>query len=195
MTPSATCCASALVIACANVLAAPARAGGDTLPEPIIEVSAEDGRYSIRFELETALPLATIHTLVTDYRHLHQINPSIRESRLVAAPRPNEKYVYTRVEGCVVVFCSELGRLERVHEPSYGVIESEIVPEQSDFRRGTARWRLESIASGTRIRYDADFEPKQKLLPWLGPWMVRRVLREQLLTSAARLRGQSYGRD
>ncbi|MGF1642940.1 MAG: SRPBCC family protein [Thiotrichales bacterium] len=173
----------------------PSPAVAEPLPAPLIEVDAADGRYAIRFELETELPYAAVYHLITDYNRLNRLNPHIRESRIVAAPSADALQVYTRIEGCVLVFCSELIRLEHIREPARGTIESEIVPEYSDFRRGHAIWRIEATAMGTRVRYDATFEPKRKLLPWLGPWMVRQVLREQLTDSAARLRGGVALRD
>ncbi len=157
--------------------------------EPHIEVTAEENRYTIHFELTSPLPYATVYALITDYNRLGRLNPSITESRLVALPAPGEKHVFTKLHGCVLLFCETLKRVERVTEPERGVIATEIIPEQSDFRTGVATWRLSPDGEGTWIRYDAVIEPKRKLLPVVGPWLVRKHIKDELALSAERLRG------
>jgi hypothetical protein len=163
---------------CFALLAAPllSRAGG------VLDssVSYDAGVYSLSIEARIDAPAAVVYRLITDYDHLQDINPAIRESRILRADSP-EKYrirVVTRV--CVLFYCRDVTQSQdMVQSPGY-LLEANILPEISDFRRGRAQWRLTAEGDSTLMQFRAELVPDFFMPPLIGPWLIRREMVNQI---------------
>jgi Polyketide cyclase / dehydrase and lipid transport len=163
---------------CCALLAAPllSRAGG------VLDssVSYDEGVYSLSIDARIDAPAAMVYRLITDYDHLQDINPAIRESRILRADSP-EKYrirVVTRV--CVLFYCRDVSQSQDMLQlPGY-IIEATLLPENSDFRRGRAQWRLTAEGDSTLMHFRADLVPDFFLPPLIGPWLIRREMANQI---------------
>lgn len=163
---------------CFALLAAPllSRAGG------VLDssVSYDAGVYSLSIEARIDAPAAMVYRLITDYDHLQDINPAIRESRILRADSP-EKYrirVVTRV--CVLFYCRDVTQSQdMVQSPGY-LLEANILPEISDFRRGRAQWRLTAEGDSTLMQFRAELVPDFFMPPLIGPWLIRREMANQI---------------
>jgi hypothetical protein len=60
-------------------------------------------------------------------------------------------------------------------------------PAASDFRHARELWQLQPHAGGTRLTYQAEFEPAFFVPPLIGPWLIKARLRSELEDIAARL--------
>ena len=86
-------------------------------------------------------------------------------------------YVVNR--GCVLFFCKSLtreGRVEREHNRAMRAFAD---PEKSDFRRADEVWEFSEEAGGTRVIYRLKMEPAFWVPPAIGPWMIKRKLRNE----------------
>jgi len=163
---------------CFALLAAPllSRAGG------VLDssVSYDAGVYSLSIEARIDAPAAMVYRLITDYDHLQDINPAIRESRILRADSP-EKYrirVVTRV--CVLFYCRDVTQSQdMVQSPGY-LIEATVLPQDSDFRRGRAQWRLIAEGDSTLMQFRAELVPDFFMPPLIGPWLIRREMANQI---------------
>ncbi len=149
-----------------------------------IGVDYEEGRYHIQFRLETALPPHEVYSKLTNYNHLNQINPSILESKLLGIEADGTRRVYSMIRGCVMLFCENLRRVERVQERSPHLIVSEILPELSDFKSGLSQWHIFPSETGSQIFFEAMLEPKRSLKVFIGIWLVKRSIKKELELSA-----------
>jgi len=149
-----------------------------------VVVNYEEGRYHIQFMLETTLPPHDVYSKLTNYNHLDQINPSILESKLLGMEPDGTRRVYSMMRGCVMFFCENLRRVERVQERSPNLIVSEILPELSDFKSGRSQWRILPSETGSQIFFEAMLEPKRPLKVFIGVWLVKKSIRKELELTA-----------
>ena len=85
------------------------------------------------------------------------------------------------VEQCILVFCFDLHFIEKVEAIGRQEFLATIIPEESNFRRGTARWQLEPLGTQrTRLRVMAEQEPDFWIPPVIGPAIIKRVFRKEI---------------
>ena len=179
--------ASKLVRACAltflSVVASEAHAA-DILQ---LRVSDNGGVYHISLVTEVDAPAEYVHRVLTDYVHIHRLNPSITESDILSPPGNGAVRVRTRIRDCVLIFCMELDRVEDVFEvPPYDLY-SVIVPEMSNFRSGKSHWHIRSDGERSKVSYDAEMQPDFLVVPLIGPSFIKDKLRKEMTASLARI--------
>lgn len=86
-------------------------------------------------------------------------------------------YVVNR--GCVMFFCKSLKRQGRVERERNRVMRAFADPEKSDFRRADEVWEFSEEGGGTRVVYRLTMEPAFWVPPAIGPWMIKRKLRNE----------------
>jgi Polyketide cyclase / dehydrase and lipid transport len=166
---------------CCALLAAPilSRAGG------VLDssVSHDAGVYSLSIEARIDAPAAMVYRLITDYDHLHDVNPAIRESRILRTFSPEKYRIRTVTRVCVLFHCRDvIQSQDMVQLPGY-IIEANILPQDSDFRRGRAQWRLSAEGDSTVMHFRAELVPDFFMPPLIGAWLIRRVMVNQLTES------------
>lgn len=150
-------------------------------------VTSNDGEYSIRLEMTLNVPAKYVREVLTDYRHIYRLNPSIIESRIMDKPGHNITRVYTKITDCVLFFCTEISRVEDVHESESGHIIAKIVAEQSDFNSGLTSWEITENNGQSRIIYDALMRPGFFIPPVVGDYFVKSKLKQSLVMSFKRI--------
>ena len=163
---------------CCTLLAAPllSRAGG------VLDssVSYEAGVYTLSIEALIDAPAEMVYRLITDYDHLHDINPAIRESRILRTYSPVKHRIRTVTRVCVLFYCRDVTQSQdMVQSPGY-TIDADILPQSSDFRRGRGQWRLTAEGDATVMDFHAELEPAFFLPPLIGPWLIRREMVNQI---------------
>jgi hypothetical protein len=91
------------------------------------------------------------------------------------------------MRACVLFLCKTVRRVQDVALQPNGDITASAVPALSDFSRAEEHWRIIPQGSGTRIHYDAQLVPDFFVPPMLGPWLLKRAIRRDLLGAAARI--------
>jgi hypothetical protein len=152
-----------------------------------VAVEEHDGVYHIRVQAMLDAPMSRVWEVLTDYRHLHRVNPSISESELLPAQGDGLVRVRTRIEDCVVLICRALERVEEVHELGPSAIIAETLPGSRDFKSGTARWNLGRAGDRTLLVYESWIEPDFFVPPLIGPALLKKKLQEQTVRSLERI--------
>jgi uncharacterized protein YndB with AHSA1/START domain len=165
------------LLGCA-LLAAPllSRAGG------VLDssVSYDAGVYTLSIEALINAPADRVYHLITNYDHLHAINPAVRESRILRTYSPEKHRIRTVTRVCVLFYCRDVTQSQdMVQSPGY-LIEANILPQDSDFQRGSARWRLTAEGEVTVMRFRAELVPAFFMPPLIGPWLIRREMVNQI---------------
>jgi len=163
-------------------------AGGLAAAELIsLEVGHEGETFTVRLEMKLDVTAEHVHQVLTDYHQLHRLHPSIVESRILPSPGGGYSRVFTRMESCVLFFCSEITRVEDVYQSASGDLLAIIVPEQSDFKTGTAVWRMAEHGKYTVLVYEASMQPDIFIPPMIGIYLVKEKIKDDLLVSFKRI--------
>ncbi|MCK5498236.1 MAG: hypothetical protein KAI77_03495, partial [Gammaproteobacteria bacterium] len=85
------------------------------------------------------------------------------------------------------IFCVEINRVEDVYESSPYVLRTVIVPSLSNLRSGNAKWKIEDMEEYTEIVYQAQLEPDFNVFPIVGSAILKRKLRQEMMTSMAKI--------
>jgi len=141
-----------------------------------VVVTYEDGRYELVADAYMDAPREAIFLVLTDYDGFGRISSAYKEFGFLDPTPEGTPVVFTRMAGCVLVFCVSMRRVERLEAQAPGFIRTVILPEQSDFRYGLAEWWLEPEGTGTRVTYHMAMEPDFWVPPIVGPWMLQHRL-------------------
>ena len=171
---------------CAALLAAVCCAAASGANFERAEVTHETGRYQLRFVVDLSAATAAVRALLTDYDHLDRLSAHIVESRRLTAGDGGAR-VRIVLEACVFVFCKTVRRVMAVETRANGDILTLADPAESDFRHAREIWQVNPQDRGTRLVYEAEFEPSFFVPPLIGPWLIKSRLRGALEEIATRL--------
>ena len=143
-----------------------------------LKIEYRSGRYELVSHIYVDAPREAIFHVLTDYDHFNRISRVYEESGFMEPAADGTPVVYTRMRGCVLFFCKNMTRVERLETREPGFIHTITLPEQSDFRYSISEWILEPEGSGTSVIYRAVLEPDFWLPPIIGPWALKRRLLE-----------------
>ena len=113
---------------------------------------------------------------------------------MLGSPVDGETDVFTRIRACVMLFCRELERTERVTAQPPTLVEAVVLPETGDFDAGVVRWDLRGLPGGrTHVDYVAEIQPRFWVPPLVGKRLLSAAMRkttgELFLAVEARARG------
>ena len=146
-----------------------------------------DGRYTVAFDMLLDAETARVRELMTDYDHLDRLSAIVTRSRVLAVRPDGSRRIRLDMRACVLFLCKTVRRVQDVETHANGDITTRAVPSLSDFSHAEEHWRIVPQGNGTRIRYDAHMVPDFFVPPILGPWLLQRALRRDLLGAAALL--------
>jgi hypothetical protein len=141
-----------------------------------LDVSRDSGRYELLAHVVMQAPPEAIFDVLTDYDGLGRISSIYKESGYLDPDEDGTPLVYTRVEGCLLFFCMNMRRVERLESRRPHWIRTTALPEHSDFHFSQAEWLLEPDQDGTRVTYRLEMEPDFFVPPVIGPWVLKRRL-------------------
>lgn len=160
-----------------------------TAAELVFSEAARVGeRYRVQVEMRLAIPAERALAQLTDYRHLAQLNPAIRVSRVLEQTAERTR-VYLETRGCVMFLCRTLRQVQSVRvSPDGQRIEARVEPDSGSFHYGRLVWQLTpESAHTTLISFRAELEPAVWVAPFIGPWAIRNLLQEQTQTTMLNL--------
>ena len=155
----------------------------DALEIKELNVFENGGVYHININAAIDAPAENVHKVLTDYKHLYHLNPSIVESRVLPSPDKKAVRVKTRISNCVLIFCMELYRTEDVYELSSNHLRTIIVPSLSNFSSGRSDWKIEPQGEHSQVIYEGLLEPDFEVFPIIGPSIIKAKLRKELVVS------------
>ena len=173
-----------------TILAACCVAGyGSSAALKTIDVKRNRDRYQVVADTHLAAAPSAIYAILMDFDHdrYQQISDIYKESSYLAPDIDGTPLVYTRVEGCLLLFCRSMRRVERLEVVKPRFIRATAVPERSDFKYSMAEWTLEPEGDGTRVVYRMEMEPSFWLPPFVGPWFLKRTLLHGAPTAVGRI--------
>jgi len=158
-----------------------------------LEVEENDDIYQLHIEMDLDAPADTVRSVLTDYQHWTQLNPSITASEIIRTTQKNRIRLATRYERCVLAFCVDLKKVEDIVEDSDGRIQAFTEPGLSNYQCGRASWTLMDTGHGTRVIHKAIFKPEIWVPPLIGTSIVKDTIGEEALVSLQRLECRARG--
>jgi hypothetical protein len=173
-----------LAAACAAAFIASLGAGEASAAQ-LNEVTVSNGQAGLRLTFDAVVdaPERRVYQVLSDYARFGRMNPAIISMSVAPAPDGRGSRVRSVLKSCVWFFCRTVVTVEDVTEPDGRTIEARIVPGQGDFEGGSSLWRLTAEGARTRLRYQSTRVASFWIPPLIGPWMIKRTLREQLEAS------------
>jgi hypothetical protein len=159
------------------------------------EVTHTDGRYRLRFEVRLAAEPAQVRRRLTDYDHLDRLSRVIVASRRLPDGADGAARVHQAMRACVLFLCRTVQRVLEVETADNGDILTRTDPGASDFEHGEETWQILAEDNGTRLRYRASQTPRFFIPPFIGPWLLKSRLRDELDTVAQRLEARDAPAD
>jgi len=154
---------------------------------PEIEINEHSGAYHIKVVALIAAPASYVRDVLTDYRLIYRLNPSIIESDVLKQDDDGAINVRTKVVGCAAYFCEELDRVEKVRLLPSGDLQAEIIPELSQFKSGKTLWRIKPVGDYCEVTYVSDMEPDIYIPPVVGKFLIKKSIREEMQISFTNL--------
>lgn len=142
-----------------------------------LTVTEQESSYTIRVDVQVAVPLTAAWRLLTDYPHLDRLNDAIRRSEVLARRSDTRHLVRVDAEACVLFYCKKLVLVQNVYQQPHSRLLATIVPMQSSFRFGEANLELQPDGGMTRMRLYARITPKFWVPPYIGTWLIEWKLR------------------
>ena len=145
------------------------------------------GEYHVSTEVVLHAPADSVRAVLTDYVHAYRLNPSITESAILPPFEQGVVRLMTQIEECFALYCVDMVSVADIKELPSGDLEVVLVPELSSFRSGTAEWRIQSQEGDSRVHYELRLEPDFFIPPVIGPVIIMKRLREEILATFSRL--------
>ncbi|MEE8216936.1 MAG: SRPBCC family protein [Acidiferrobacterales bacterium] len=164
---------------------ASACAGGVTIR--MLEVTRSDDTYVVNFDVLLATTPAAARAILSDYKNWPRLAENMGKPTLVKTFADGRQRIRLSIRSCVLFMCQTIRQLKDVWVRRNGDIVSVMISGESDFRSGRERWQIEPEQGRTRVRYHAEFVPSFSLLPLIGPWILKRELRQTLINIATNL--------
>ena len=134
-----------------------------------------------------AAPANYVRYVLTDYKHIYRLNPSIIESDVLEQHDDGSVSLRTKAVGCAAYFCEELDRVEKVRLLPSGDLQAEIIPELSQFKSGKTLWRIKPMGDYCEVTYLSDMEPDIYIPPVVGKFLIKKYIREEMQISFTNL--------
>ena len=145
-----------------------------------VEVLKGDTGLRLAFDAVVEAPERQVYAVLSDYARFGRMNPAIMSMSVAPSPDGHGARVRSVLKSCVWFFCKTVVTVEDVTEPDARTIATRIVPGLGDFESGSSLWRLTADGARTRLHYEATRVASFWIPPLIGPWAIKRSLREQL---------------
>lgn len=152
-----------------------------------MEFWEQDNHYYLRSASTIEAPPELIFNTLLDYQNFYRLSGGIKETRYLEPDADGTPVAFTLVESCVLFFCRQVKKTERVLVKSDSVIELEADPKRSDFKYLHGRWSITKKNNQTILSYEMDMVPDFWIPPLIGTWALKRKLYHSAMNMAHRI--------
>lgn len=157
---------------------------GAGAPEPVVKVERDASVFRIEAQMSVNVDPATAWDVLTDYNHLAEFMPDMRESRIVSEPGEPVRVEQKAMTGFLVFRFPIEVVLEVEESPCSRVAFRSIKGNVKELR---GEWRIAGDRSPVTILYATDLEPSFWVPPLVGPALVRADVEAQMVGLAGEM--------
>ncbi len=159
-----------------------------------VVVEKEEKRYRLTSETRFDTSAADLYRVLTDYDLFTEFSSVFVESRNLRAAANGKPRYFTRMEGCVLLFCKSFVRIGELTLTPHKEIIATADPKQSDFNYSRERWLLVADGDGVLLKYEFELEPSFWVPPVIGPYVMKRALRSGGADAVDRIEALAQGK-
>jgi hypothetical protein len=142
-----------------------------------VVVEREDNHYELNSEAWFDVSPESLYDVLSNYDLFTKFTSAIVESRNVESDEEGRPRFYSRMEGCVLLWCKSFIRNGHLLLQENSEIVAISNPDESDFTLSRERWHLVPEGDGTLLIYEFEMEPDFWVPPVIGPFFIVRALR------------------
>ncbi len=142
-----------------------------------ITVDHDSGTYTMTSEIWFDASVEQVYEVFRYWDNSTKFSSAIVESRDVEPDEHGRPQFYVRNRGCVLFFCKSFERRGYVESELNKRILAFVDPETSDFHLSNESWKFRAQDGGTVVIYDLKMRPKFWIPPGIGPYLIKRKLR------------------
>ena len=160
-----------------------------------VSVERKDARYHLSSTTYFDATQSQLYKILTDYEQFPRFANAFVEAENREPDEQGRPQFYTRMEGCVLLFCKSYIRYGHLElKPEYDIVAI-VDPELSNFNYSRERWQLIPEGKGTIMIYDFEMEPGFWVPPIVGPYVIKRALRSNGNAAVNRIEALALGKD
>lgn len=141
-----------------------------------VERDSDNNEYTLRSVTWFDAEPEALYGVLTDYDLFHRFTSAIVESRNMEEDDHGRPGYFTRMEGCVLMWCKSFIRIGHLTLHPKTEIIARADPERSNFRKSRESWKLTKEGDGTLLVYEFDMIPDFWVPPVIGPYYIKRAL-------------------
>ncbi len=151
-----------------------------------VRITVQGHAYHAQVTFNVLASVEQVTAVLMDYEHPNRLTPDATKRQVVSRESGITR-VRTEIHSCVILFCKDLTLTQDVTVDA-GVIQADIIPEESDFRSGYVRWLVTSNDNGgSQIQYESVIEPDFFIPRFIGLFFIRKRLQQQIFATAGNL--------
>jgi len=163
------------VLLASTILALAGAANAAELRE--VEVERDENHYQLNSSAWFDVSQDALYAVLTNHDLFTKFTSAIAESRNVPPDEEGRPRFYSRMEGCVLLWCKSFVRNGHLLLQPKSEIIAISDPELSDFELSRERWQLVPEGDGTLLIYEFQMVPDFWVPPVVGPYFIVRSLR------------------
>lgn len=154
-----------------------------------VDITHKKRTYDVTFDVLVAADPVKARRLLTDYSQWPHLSDTITESRLLETLPDGRQRVSVSFRSCVLtIFCKTIRQVKDMETgPSRSTYRTEMVSGHGDFASGWELWQIVAEGNKTRLHYDAKLVLAFHVPPLIGPWILKRKLRRELIVTATKV--------
>lgn len=160
-----------------------------------LDVQYEDGFYTLHSTVWFDAGLAATYQTFSRWDLSEQFSSAVVEARDLEPDEQGRPGFFVRNRGCVLFFCKSLTRQGWVERVENEMLRAIADPERSDFKVSNETWTFASADDGTVITYHLYMQPDFWVPPAIGPYMIKRKLKNEGGRALDRMENLAQERD
>jgi len=143
-----------------------------------VDVQYEGGRYSLVSVAWFDAGIDETFEVFRTWDYSTQFSSAVVEARDLDPDPSGRPGYYVVNRGCILFFCKSMVRQGHVEVQHNSNLRAVADPQTSDFRLFEENWKFAEESGGTRVRYELLMEPDFWVPPAIGPYLIKRKLRD-----------------
>jgi hypothetical protein len=147
------------------------------------------GEYRLRIVSVLDAPADYVYNVITDYKHVYRISPTITEVEILSSDNDEVVRVRHRSEHWVGPFRFEIEWVGDIEETTkyrdltkYRDIKVKTIPEFSSFESGSATWEIRPQGERTWLLHESSLKPKFFIPPIIGDYIMKKRMVDESIT-------------
>ncbi len=160
-----------------------------------IDIKYKNKTYHISYQATLYADTYEVERIFTNYTNLKTLSARVIESTVLSQSTDNVRLRLV-LKPCILFYCKQLTKTSDVHVTRNGVWSVKYIadPEVSDFSIADEHLVVEKDNGQTKLSYNATLTPKFRVPPLVGPWIIKHVLRDELLEVGENVEKLTSGR-